>query len=101
VGYFGVGEERATVSGGTPTTTNEFCSPAKEFTGVKLKAAIAPTAARLLRTGGIDIIILPWQGGREFVRLQAIAMEGLDYAAILRLLFPLFMLKTVRGSTAK
>ena len=68
----------ATVSGETPTTTSGVCSPAGHFPGAKQKAAIVPIAARLLRTGGIDIIILACEDGRGFVRLQAIAMEGLE-----------------------
>ena len=66
----------ATFSGETPTMTSGFCSPARHFPGAEQKAAIVPIAARLLRTGGIDIINLSCEAGREFVRLQAIAMEG-------------------------
>jgi hypothetical protein len=66
----------ATVSGGTPMTTNGFCSPAFDMKGVEQRVAIEPTATRLRMIGGVDIILLPREGGPA-VRLRVIAMEGL------------------------
>ena len=67
----------ATVSGGTPTTTNGFCSPAFDRTGVEQRVAIAPTATRLRMIGGVDITLSPRESGSA-VRLRVIAMEGLE-----------------------
>ena len=66
----------ATVSGGTPTATNGFCSPAFDRKGVEQRVAITPTATRLRKTGGIDIILQSRESGTA-VRLRAMAMEGL------------------------
>jgi len=68
----------ATVSGGRPTTTNGFCSPAFDMTGVEQSVAIALTATRLCMIGGIDIILLARESGTA-VRLRVIAMEGLGW----------------------
>ena len=65
----------ATVSGGTPTTTNGFCSPAFDLTGVEQRVAIALTATRLRMIGGIDITLSPRESGTA-VRLRVITMEG-------------------------
>jgi len=64
----------ATVSGGTPTTTNGFCSPAFDLKGVEQRVAIAPIATRLRMNGGIDIILRSRDSGKA-VRLRVIAME--------------------------
>ena len=66
----------ATVSGGTPTTTNGFCSPAFDLKGAEHRVAIAPTATRLRMNGGIDIVLLAHKSGTA-VRLRVIAREGL------------------------
>jgi hypothetical protein len=87
----------ATVSGGTPTTTNGFCSPAFDRKGVEQRVAIAPTATRLRMIGGIDIILLSRESGQlsAYGLLQWRVWEGeVRYCyATLPLFVPLFRRK--------
>jgi hypothetical protein len=55
----------ATAAGESPTTTNGFCSPAFDVTGIEQRVAIELTATRLRMTGGIDITFLPREGGHS------------------------------------
>jgi hypothetical protein len=96
----------ATAAGESPTTTNGFCSPAFDITGIEQRVAIALTATRLRRTGGIDITLSPREDGRV-VRLRVIAMEGFGRGEVrynwftLRPVFPFFMSKTSGAPPAK
>jgi hypothetical protein len=56
----------ATAAGESPTTTNGFCSPAFDTTGIEQKVAIALTATRLRMTGGIDIMLPHRNSGQSF-----------------------------------
>ena len=90
----------ATAAGESPTTTNGFCSPAFDMTGIEQRVAIALTATRLRITGGIDIM-LPHRKADRVVRLRVIELEGLGGGGSLLLthatsVFSVFHVKNVR-----